>query len=421
MVRPNSAPANDLVSLDEDCTSSSSLIPPATPPPPSTQQRRRASVSFSPTAIRAAMRSVAGHGDAEGGRGRRRRSQHKQPAVALQPPSSAMPPPPPRLPASDHSPMNSVRRRVSVSMGLGFRRAAAPHTPDQDSAAEVQVARSPSSVTQANTPSETKTRCLSRRLMRRGSSSLSPRSLQEAMNSVSNNNNNNNKDCPQESESRLLPSAILPGGSPTEPQRSQRRRCSASLSPSSLRAAVRRSARALGDETNRGADAGGAGRVGRAGAMDSKSVRLINSPKEAGAGGIQGKRSGRRSMSLAFGDQLNSLGLPLPLSSPSNASRGSRPSGPGIRERLRQRASGDGKGRVRSLSPPPGRGSRRGTIWMGSELLPFEAAQMVSSEKSTRAVAGGLGVRDDRGRAHSLLAAVPASKRSKVLTDLHER
>lgn len=378
-------------------------------------------MSFSPTAIRAAMRSVTGHGDAEGGRGRRRRSQHKQPAVALQPPSSAMPPPPPRLPASDQSPMNAVRRRVSVSMGLGFRRAPAPHTPDQDSAAELQVARSSStSATQANTPSETKTRGLSRRLMRRGSSSLSPRSLQEAMNRAS--SNNDGKGCPQESESRLLPSAILPGGSPAEPRRSQRRRCSASLSPSSLRAAVRWSARGLGDDTNRGADAeGAAGRVGRVGVLDSQSVRLINSPKEPGAGGIQGKRSGRRSMSLAFGDQSNPLGLPLPLSSPSNASRGSRPSGPGFRERLRQRAGGDGKGRVRSLSPPPGRGSRRGTIWMGSELLPFEAAQMVSSEKSTRALAGGLGVRDDRGRAHSLLAAVPASKRSKVLTDLHER
>ena len=419
MVLPTTEPTDDLGSLDEeDCTSGSSLILPTTRPPPSAQQRRRASVSFSPTAIRAAMRSVTGQRDAEGGRRSRRRSQHKQPAVALQPPSSLMPPPPPRLPASEISPVHAVRRRVSMSMGLGFRRVATPHTPDQGSATDVQVARS--SATKDTTPSEHKTRYLPRRLMRRGSSSLSPRSLQEAMESVS-ESSNNKSNCPQESETGLLPMAALPEGSPTGPRRSQRRRFSASLSPSSLRAAVRWSARGLGDDINRGADAAGAVRVGRVDAMDSQSVRLINSPKEAGAG-VQGKRSGRRSMSLALGGQANLLGLPLPPSSPSNISRGGRPSGgPGFRERLRQRAGGDGKGIVRSLSPPPGRGSRRGTIWMGSELLPLEAGQMVSSEASARAVAGGLGVRDDRGQAHSLLAAVPAFKRSKVLKDLHER
>lgn len=420
MVRPTTEPTDDLVSLDEeDCTSSSSLILPSPRPLPSAQQRRRASVSFSPTAIRAAMKSVTGQGDAEGGWRSRRRSQHKQPAVALQPPSSLMPPPPPRLPASELSPVHAVRRRVSVSMGLGFRRAPAPHTPDQDSATDVLVARS-SSATQDTPPSEQKTRYLPRRLMRRGSSSLSPRSLQEAMKRASESNNNKNN-CPQDSETGLSPMAIFPGGSPAEPRRSQRRRFSASLSPSSLRAAVRWSARGLGDDINRGADAAGARRAGRVDAMDSRSVRHINSPKEAETG-IQGKRSGRRSMSLALGGQANLLGLPLPISSPSNAPRGDRPSGgPGFRERLRQRAGGDGRGLVRSLSPPPARGSRRGTIWMGSELRPFEAAQMVSSEASARAAVGGLGVRDDRGRAHSLLAAVPAFKRSKVLKDLYER
>ncbi|CAM9117041.1 unnamed protein product, partial [Laminaria digitata] len=59
---------------------------------------------------------------------------------------------------------------------------------------------------------------------------------------------------------------------------------------------------------------------------------------------------------------------------------------------------------------------------MGSELLPFEPTQMASSaEASARAVAGGLGVRGGRGRLPSLLAAVPASKRSKVLKDLRKR
>ena len=441
-------------------------------------------MSFSPTAMRAAMRSVTGKGNAEDGMGRgRRRDKQKQSATAaLQPPSSPsmLTPSPPLAHPLQASELSPMRRRVSVSIGLSFRRPISRPVPGQDRVAtDAQIAPRPSAIQDTATPPAA-TRYLPRRLMRRGSSSLSPRSLRDAMNIAREKNNINpsypkhsrspaaksnsydDQSCsPQQPGLTAARSRAAVGSSPAAgsslpetpperstpmgeaPRRSQRRRFSASLSPSSSRVSRRWSARGFGDKANnnRGLDAAAVAATAataaaaaaagtRGNAAESSSATSIitsdrndaNSTNDVGVGASP-KRSRRRSMSLGLPGPMN-LGLPLPLSSPSNAaSRGDRPAGPGFRERLRQRAggAGEGKPRIRSLSPPSAHGGRRGTIWMGSELLAFDPTQTGAGGAAAGAAGEGVGVGVNMGKTPSLLEAVPSSKRLNVLKGLHER